>query len=62
MPNLKYEKEHVTILCEQLTDRLQWLTGSGGLASAELDCIRTLLPQLNIAAALFRQCAEKEAK
>lgn len=68
--SVKYAKEALTIKCEELTKKaaelLDWdrfEETSGNLTQGERDCLEQLVPQLNIAAELFRQCAKnKEVK
>lgn len=68
-PSVTYAKETLTITCEELTrkaaEMLDWdkfAETSGNLTQGERDCLEQLLPQVRIAAELFRQCSkEKEA-
>ena len=62
-----YAKEALTIKCEELcsqaAEMLDWdrfEETSGNLTQGERDCLETLIPQLNIAAELFRQCAKNK--
>ena len=65
-----FAKEALTIKCEEIVaaaaEMLDWdrfEETSGNLTQGERDCLETLIPQLNIAAELFRQCAKnKEAR
>lgn len=65
--SVKYAKEALTITCEELTRRaaelLDWdklKKTSGNLTLGERDCLEQLLPQVRIAAELFRQCSKKK--
>lgn len=60
-----YAKEALTVKCEELVaqaaEMLDWDTfeeTSGSLTSGERVCLEALVPQLKIAAELFRQCAK----
>ena len=64
--SVKYAKEALTITCEELTrmaaELLDWdklKKTSGNLTQGERDCLEQLLPQVRIAAELFRQCSKK---
>lgn len=64
--SVKYAKEALTITCEELTKKaaemLDWdkfKETSGNLTQGERDCLEQLLPQVRIAAELFRQCPKK---
>jgi hypothetical protein len=67
--SVKYAKEALTIKCEELTrkaaEMLDWdrfEETSGNLTQGERDCLEQLIPQVRIAAELFRQCSKnKEA-
>lgn len=61
----RYAKEVLTVKCEEIVaaaaDMLDWdrfEETSGNLTQGERDCLEQLVPQLNIAAELFRQCAK----
>lgn len=65
--SVKYAKETLTITCEELTRKaaelLEWdklKETSGNLTQGERDCLEQLLPQVRIAAELFRQCSKKK--
>ena len=65
--SVKYAKETLTITCEELTKKasemLDWdkfKETSGNLTQGERDCLEQLLPQVRIAAELFRQCSKKK--
>lgn len=60
-----YVKESLTITCEELTKKaaemLDWdkfEETSGNLTQVERDCLEQLLPQVRIAAEIFRQCSK----
>jgi hypothetical protein len=62
-----FAKEALTIKCEEIVaaaaEMLDWdkfEETSGNLTQGERDCLETLIPQLNIAAELFRQCAKNK--
>lgn len=62
-----YAKEALTIRCEELcgqaAEMLDWdrfEETSGNLTSGERACLKALVPQLKIAAELFRQCAKSK--
>lgn len=67
--SVMYVKEALTIKCEELTKKaaemLDWdrfEETSGNLTQGERDCLEQLIPQVRIAAELFRQCSKnKEA-
>lgn len=67
--SVKYAKEALTTKCETVAEAaaemLDWdrfEETSGNLAQGERDCLEQLIPQVRIAAELFRQCAKnKEA-
>lgn len=67
--SVKYAKESLTVACEELirkaSEMLDWdkfKETSGNLTQGERACLEQLLPQVSVAAELFRQCAkEKEA-
>jgi hypothetical protein len=65
--SVRYAKEALTITCEELTrkasERLDWdkfEETSGNLTQGERDCLEQLLPQVRIAAELFRQCSKNK--
>lgn len=65
--SVKYAKEALTTKCEELTRRasemLDWdklEETSGNLTQGERDCLEQLLPQVRIAAELFRQCSKNK--
>ena len=65
--SLTYAKESLTTTCEELTrkaaDKLNWdkfEETSGNLTQGERDCLEQLLPQVRIAAELFRQCSKRK--
>ena len=62
-----YAKEALTIKCEELcsqaAEMLDWdrfEETSGNLTSGERACLKAIVPQLKIAAELFRQCAKNK--
>lgn len=64
---MKYAKETLTIKCEELTRKaaelLDWdrfAETSGNLTQGERDCLEHLIPQVRIAAELFRQCSKNK--
>ena len=65
--SVKYAKEALTIKCEELagkaSEMLDWdrfEETSGNLTQGERDCLEQLLPQVRIAAELFRQCSKNK--
>lgn len=68
--SVKYAKEALTIKCEEIVavaaEMLDWdkyRETSGWLTQGERDCLEQLIPQVRIAAELFRQCSKnKEVK
>lgn len=63
----EYAKESLTITCEELTrkasEMLDWdkfEETSGNLTQVERDCLEQLLPQVRIAAEVFRQCSKNK--
>ena len=63
----KYAKESLTITCEGLAKKASEMLGwdkvkemSGNLTQGERDCLEQLLPQVRIAAEIFRQCSKKK--
>jgi len=66
---VKYAKEALATKCEELVtqvaEMLDWdkfEETSGNLTQGERDCLEQLIPQVRIAAELFRQCSKnKEA-
>lgn len=65
--SVKYAKEALTITCEELTrksaEMLDWdnfAETSGNLTQGERDCLEQLLPQVRVAAELFRQCSKNK--
>jgi hypothetical protein len=65
--SLEYAKESLTITCEELTrkatEMLDWDKSeetSGNLTQVERDCLEQLLPQVRIAAEIFRQCSKNK--
>lgn len=66
---VKFAKEALTIKCEELVTQVAEMLGwdmfeetSGNLTQGERDCLEQLIPQIRIAAELFRQCSKnKEA-
>lgn len=65
--SVKYAKETLTIKCEELTRKAAEILGwdrfvetSGNLTQGERDCLEQLIPQVRIAAELFRQCSKSE--
>lgn len=62
-----FAKEALTIKCEELVaaaaEMLDWdkfKETSGNLTQGERACLEALVPQLKIAAELFRQCAKNK--
>lgn len=60
-----FAKEALTIKCEEIVaaaaEMLDWdrfEETSGNLTQGERDCLEALIPQLRVAAELFRQCAK----
>ena len=67
MAKLRYSKELFTAQCEEVVAvAAEMLDGdgfgdtSGSLTQGERACLEQLVPQLNIAAELFRQCAKNK--
>ena len=65
--SVKYAKEALTIKCEELVtqvaEMLSWdkfEETSGDLTQGERDCLEQLIPQVRIAAELFRQCSKNK--
>jgi len=65
--SVKYAKEALTIKCEELVtqvaEMLSWdkfEETSGNLTQGERDCLMQLIPQVRIAAELFRQCSKNK--
>ena len=65
--SVKYAKETLTIKCEELISKaaeiLEWDVfeeTSGNLTQGERDCLEQLLPQVRVAAELFRQCSKNK--
>jgi hypothetical protein len=65
--SLEYAKESLTVTCEELTrkatEMLDWDKSeetSGNLTQVERDCLEQLLPQVRIAAEIFRQCSKNK--
>lgn len=65
--SVKYAKEALTIKCEELVTQAAELLGwdkfeetSGDLTQGERDCLEQLIPQVRIAAELFRQCSKNK--
>lgn len=59
MSGAKYNKEFITIKCEEIVHVAKELL-AGELLQGERDCLDQLVPTLNIAAELFRQVAKSE--
>lgn len=62
-----FAKEALTAKCEEIAaaavEMLDWdkfEETSGNLTQGERDCLERLIPQMRIAAELFRQCAKKD--
>ena len=65
--SVKYAKEALTIKCEELVtqvaEMLSWdkfEETSENLTQGERDCLEQLIPQVRIAAELFRQCSKNK--
>lgn len=65
--SVKYAREALTIKCEEIvaaaTEMLDWdrfKETSGNLTQGERDCLEQLIPQVRIAAELFRQCSKNK--
>ena len=65
--SVKYAKEALTIKCEEIVtaaaEMLDWdifEDTSGNLTQGERDCLEQLIPQVRIAAELFRQCSKNK--
>ena len=62
-----FAKEALTIKCEEIVaaaaEMLDWdkfEETSGNLTQGERDCLEQLIPQVRIAAELFRQCSKNK--